>query len=232
MSQEILIKTKLQHVYHGSDWYTEQSIKNGEPKNAYELHYRDIWYTLFTPVPELALRIETEVVKHGLVPGHYGSIHLRALYKTQSRENNVTALSLQSINCMSTLRGGPFYFASDSVEARRLVHGTGEDRNVTIVTRMDTHPMNHIEFANSTSPSDYFEIFLDLYLLSFGRCLTHSFGGFGTWAQLISGRDFSCRRTVGALQGFALCSGKDWEERPSETSTESLQLPLFLSPMY
>ena len=95
--------------------------------------------------------------------------------------------------------GGPplLYFASDARNASRWAIDYGTIHNVTVQARLpDPDVMSrqvvHLGFASSESSNTtdaitaLYDIFVDLYLLSMGQCVTWGGGGFGQWAYLLS----------------------------------------------
>jgi hypothetical protein len=44
----------------------------------------------------------------------------------------------------------------------------------------------HGVVAGEHEPQDFYDTFVDLYILAESRCITYGAGGFGSWASLIS----------------------------------------------
>ena len=99
----------------------------------------------------------------------------------------------------------PIYFASDTsiVTQRALQYGL--DHNVSVVSRGESRPVqSHSTNPTNTNnpyhidqpppvtddfvlyPSDFYDTFVDLYLLAMGRCHTWGVGGYGSWAAVIA----------------------------------------------
>ena len=239
-----IVKARVQASDHGSKYYNDQGQKVGEPWDALRQHYRDCWFSFFTPVPAIALIIESEMLRMHLLPGQFSFAHLRAQYGIEERGRDPSLVrnwTINSLNCLSQLRpGGPFFFSSDSSFARQVALEYGKDRNVSIVTRREDRDPLHLDIAqtDSSDPSAYYATFVDLYLMSFGECMSYNMGGFGKWGLLLSGRNFTCnirhwtagvpKRTADKLG----CRWKDPSRRdPAVTKRTPLRLPLFLPPM-
>lgn len=86
---------------------------------------------------------------------------------------------MNALNCASNLRPGkPIFLASDSKDAVEIGLKYGEFRNAKIVSHeSNPNPPLHLDKAVNTAnngllqhpPSDYYDTFIDLYLLAFGR---------------------------------------------------------------
>lgn len=238
----VFFKTRLISEHHGQDWYIQQADTKGDDDDrSYERHYRDLWYTLFTPVPALEHRIRDTMNALMLNPGAYGSIHLRALYdRRKARDTGkLWNMTQKMVDCMATLRPGPFYFASDAHEARSIAVDYGRSHETTIrarandTTKVDAsglrEPHAHLDLLSSSDPTDYYDILVDLYILSLGRCMTHSRGGFGRFAALLSGYDENCRRLTKFLG--ACPERKFWGDQKADSTGNQALLPQFLPPM-
>lgn len=98
----------------------------------------------------------------------------------------------------------PIYFASDtSIVTQRAIQ-YGLDHNLLVVSR-DGHksrgsnanpyhidqppPMTNKDFV--LHPSDFYDTFVDLYLLAMGRCHSWGSGGYGSWASVIAPKEQS-----------------------------------------
>jgi hypothetical protein len=96
--------------------------------------------------------------------------------------------AINAVNCASKLRpGGPVYFASDSNKAVESVKTYAREGNYAVVT-FDSPEALHLDKTEdwkSRPPSDFYSIFVDLYLMANGRCVTYGQGGFGRYALLL-----------------------------------------------
>ena len=99
----------------------------------------------------------------------------------------------------------PIYMASDTsiVTQRGIQYGL--DHNLLVVSR-DSLPVNANSTTTTTNPyhidepppetedfvlyaSDFYDTFVDLYLLAMGRCHTWGVGGYGSWAAAIAPKE-------------------------------------------
>jgi hypothetical protein len=63
-----------------------------------------------------------------------------------------------------------------------------KQKNKKLVRVNPTKEPLHLDMSSShrQHASDYYDTFVDLYLLALGKCVSYGVGGFGTWALLIS----------------------------------------------
>jgi len=179
--------------------------------------------------------------------------------------------TINAIHCASTLRpGGPFFVSSDSNLAKKIALEYGKQQLVQIVAfqhdddgssalpnqNHDNNNPPHMDFvvvdhdnqstntndAQHRSLTDLFSVFVDLYLLSLGRCLSYNVGGYGKWAQLLSPFTdaLTCNVrhwTYGVGKGTANRNGCPWSPRLAAVDQKTLSQdvvapePLFLPPM-
>jgi hypothetical protein len=228
---------RLQSVTGFAEYYNELSAP-GEASFADVYH--DVWRIFFRPSPPVAERIER--LMSNLVPGEYAAIHVRALYgRIVNRPNDqAIAIAQNAINCASQLRpGGPFFFASDHTYSTQAALDYGRQRHVSVSMRNhDSQPLHLDKAVNlaQRGPEEFYDTFVDLYLMGMSKCLTYNRGGFGHWALLI-GYDANCSITQKTSSaGIAvLCNWTDaigvvdhrgkMKEEPVRT------IPLFLDPM-
>ena len=244
-----IINAHVQAHDHGSDWYNRRAEDLGEGSDRFRIHYHDCWYTVFTPVPVVANRIEVEMQRMDLIPGEYAFAHVRASYGIEDVGRDpveVKSWTENALNCLSGLRpGGPYFVSSDSSYAKEIAIAYGKERGVSVVARMDGNeePL-HLDLASkkgTRDPSEYFPVFVDLYLMSMGRCYAYNVGGFGKWASML-GQDYTSRTcnvrywTKGVNKKSADIDGCKWTDAtPNDhkraATTKKLDLPLFLPPM-
>jgi hypothetical protein len=240
--KETIIKAHIQSHDQGSEYYNHRGEMAGDGAMSLRKHYRDCWYTFFTPVPALAKSIENEIEHLELVPGEFAVAHLRSEYDLEPGSHRdpkqLKEWTINAINCISNLRpGGPYFFSSDSSDAKNIAIEYGHFRNIKIVTSLgNSQSTVHLDMATSSQqdPILYYPVFIDLYMMSMGRCYAYNVGGFGKWANLISGRDFTCNIrhwTDGANQMSANKDGCQWQ-RPTNAQVKptKVQYPLFLPP--
>ena len=185
-----LIRSRYQSYTGGSDIYDKKCI-TGEPKFDEVFHH--VWKIFFTPSKPVSEIISKELNRMNLVPGHYVSAHLRALYATDSRSEAQTQdWARNALNCASTLRPGlPIFFASDSDEALNYSETYGKMKKAQVAFRIPSpNPPLHLDATRdwqTRPPSDFYDTFVDLYLLALGGCVHYGLGGFGHWGLLIGG---------------------------------------------
>ena len=245
---EKIVKSSIQSHDHGSEYYNSRGELTGDGPSSFRKHYRDCWFSFFTPVLAIAKAIEDELVRMDLIPGEFAVAHLRSEYDIEPGRHRDPLLlqnwTVNALNCISGLRpDGPFFFSSDSSEAKKIAVEYGKYRNAAVATSDYTGsaPL-HLDMALSTRAQDpvlFFPTFIDLYLMSMGRCYTYNVGGFGKWANLISGRDFTCNIrhwTDGVNKISAKKDGCQWTDstnnaKPKSKATKIKRLPMFLLPV-
>lgn len=190
---DVVVRSRYQSDNGGAEYYNEHFNKTGP----FEQVYHSIWHTVFEPVAPLQKKIDDTMKNLSLVPGEYAAAHLRAVYGVKSRPNPVIRnWATNAVNCASQLRpGGPIFFASDSNFALHVVKQYAAVHKYKIVSLQHEKEPLHLEKSNHTDrdPSEYYDTFVDLYLLGNSRCLSYNVGGFGTWG-LIMGYDSSCSK--------------------------------------
>jgi hypothetical protein len=243
-----ILRLRRQSVSGFADYYDALSAP-GEA--SFKDVYHDVWRIFFRPSPPVAGLIEHEMKTHELEPGRYASAHLRALYGriTNRPDDQATDLVRNAINCASQLRpGGPFFFASDHAFSTRAAVEYGSQRRVAVHVSTRGVGFNgggnplHFDKApkvKDRSPEDFYDTFVDLYLMGMSTCLTYNRGGFGHWALLI-GYDAGCSLNQ-KTSASGITHRCNWTE-PSvgfenDTSAGAPKeghyrtIPLFLEPM-
>jgi hypothetical protein len=191
-SAQIMTFRILIHDHRFEYYNTRRGNKN---ELGFHLVYRDMWDTLFTPSPPVAALIHQNMNDLNLVPGEYVATHVRALYRYD--ESSDTVMIHNAINCATKLKPAlPIYFASDSSNAIRIARQYSRMQNSTIVARIaDTEPL-HLDRGNAfllasdgwknLRASDFYDIFVDLYMLAGSQCVTYGVGGYGMWGSFLS----------------------------------------------
>ena len=200
---------------------TNNVITTMEEPN-YEQVFKYVWKVFFTPIQPIQNKIISELHRMKLIPGQYVTAHLRALYDRTDRVERVQKKwSINAINCATEIRpGASIFFVSDSRNAtvfatlhynnekeyqeRLLAEGDTTTTTTVLGTRTpDPNPPLHIDTKNNWhlhKASDFYDTFIDLYLISLGGCVTYNIGGFGYMGYLMSaGYDSSCRVRQDAL---------------------------------
>lgn len=180
---EMIIRSRMQTYDGGQLMYENMTT------STYNEIYHDLFRLLFEPSPAIAKILRREMGEAHLVPGEYAVAHYRAFYARATRkEKAIAEVAVNAANCASMLRpGGPIYFASDSLFALANVRAYAKEYNYNIVTIENQEPL-HLDKAGNWSerqPSDFYSVFVDLYLMGMGRCVTYGQGGFGKFGLLL-----------------------------------------------
>jgi hypothetical protein len=186
-NERLSVIVKLQS-YNGGSLYYNQYIHGP----SFEEIYHDVWRTIFTPSLPIQKIIQKHLNTFNLRPGEYTAAHLRGLYGITDRPKNVLhKMAQNAINCAIKLRPeGPIYFASDSKEAvDHVIDSISPSTDIKIIAlKRQIEPL-HLEKSRNwenRSVSEYYDTFVDLYLLALSACLTYNVGGYGQWALWIS----------------------------------------------
>ena len=236
---QTVVRSRYQSYSAGSIPYNEIL---GQP--TFEQVFRDVWRSFFTPSPPVAQRIKQALQTLHLSPGDYAAVHLRALYAVKTRRAQlIHEWAENAVACGTNLRpGGPLYFASDSKEATDHVQTWMKQKNnnnntnkttptrVALITR-DYEPL-HVEKTpnwRDRQPSEYYDTFVDLYLLGLSRCLSFNVGGYGQWG-LWMGYNSTCYNKSTNRQHLAKCN---WTEpEPNAVYPKTIQKgPILIPPM-
>ena len=228
------MRTRCQSVDGHADWY---DAKRSPDEYSFNEVYHDVWRVLFTPSHPVASLIQEEFDRTGLVPGEYAAAHMRALYgRNENRKDDVAYdWSRNAVNCATKLRpGGPILFASDHTYSTKVALEYGEEMNTTIVARVhDKLPLHldKIDNLDSLQSSDFYDVFVDLYLMGMGRCLTYNRGGFGHWALLIGYNSTCSQHQKTSAKGIGVRCNWTEPESPRRAPQRSGAL-LFREPMH
>jgi len=201
-STDVAVRSKLQS-YNGGSLYYNEKVKG--PK--FEELYHDLWRICFTPSPQLQKIILEKMAQFGINAGNYASAHLRGLYARKNREaGELRRMAENAVKCASNMRPeGPIYFASDSkVAVDHIISLASKKKDVTIVTMQREYEPLHLEkslnWQNHTA-SDYYDTFVDLYLIALSQCVAYNIGGYGQWGLWMS-RNASCFKHHGTRVQF------------------------------
>jgi hypothetical protein len=192
-SNTTLVVAKDQSHDHGLHFYNQH--RETENETGFDQVFRDVWNVLFTPAPPVQALINENMQELSLVPGRYIAVHVRSMYKSdQSSDHDMIG---NSINCASMLKPGwPIYFASDSTNTTTNALRYATRQNASMVFRKtDTDPL-HLDRGNeflersngwrNNTASDFYSVFIDLYLLANSGCSSIGVGGFGHWGSRLS----------------------------------------------
>ena len=181
MESKLIVYTRDQTHNHGKSVYDQyHEYKNHTSR--FDQVFSDAWRMVLTPVPSVATRIQKWMQSFGLVPGAYVAAHCRALYGVHNRSlDEITEWTQTAIRCATQVRPeGPVFFASDSTHAQKVALDYGNEQHVTVVSRFHEKEPLHLEVnATGKIPADYYDIFVDLYLLGNSRGMAFNVGGYG-----------------------------------------------------
>jgi hypothetical protein len=243
-TNETLIRSRFQSFHAGMFWYDEQLV-DGEHEAAEIFH--ELWKITFTPSPAVKNAIEQEMNKLGLVPGAYTAAHLRVLYGIEVRAEGVQEKWAENaLNCASEMRPNtPIFFTSDSSDATHYAKVYASERKATVFTRIQNpNPPLHIDkvkFHLRLPPSDFYDTFVDLYILAQADCVTYNKGGYGIFALLIS-RNSTCGVRQDAIDRPRILKPCVWVDDPKNGTNVTRDLyrplgvpvshdPVYLKPM-
>jgi hypothetical protein len=237
-----MLRTVFKAHDGGMQWYEDQRAEN---EVSYEEVYHEVWRIMFTPVPPIASTIRFVMDTSGLVPNKYSAAHLRVLYTKNDRKHAVLRKWTKGgLDCASTLRPhSPIFLASDSDYVTTYGPIYGREHNGTVVV-YEHHPNLplHLDQADTVHngtlisrpiASDYYDTFVDLYLLALSGCIFFSKGGYGMWAVYISG-NFNCgyrlkgwNKLTNACNFSGSLVSADEEARKTRINNQ----PMFLEPI-
>jgi hypothetical protein len=204
VDKNVVAETRIQDVHGGAVLYsaivatniTESSRAKDVIQDDYDEIYHDLFRAMFRPVAPIQSLINKKLEATGLLPGEFSVAHYRAFYaleheKEQVPEELLIDRAVNSVNCASELRpGGPVYFASDSKVAVEAVQNYASQTNRSIFS-LDGPEALHLDKENGRPSLDFYPVFVDLYLMASGRCVSFGQGGFGQYALLV-GHNATC----------------------------------------
>jgi hypothetical protein len=225
-------------------WYDGQLVDE-EPTVIQLFH--EIWKLTFTPSPKVRALIETEMQKMGLTPGAYTAAHLRVLYGMNDRPESIKQNWAQNaLNCASELRPQkPIFFTSDSANATYYAKLYATQHKATLATRIpNPNPPLHLDKVTNwrNRPlSDFYDAFVDLYILAQADCVTFNKGGYGIFGLLMN-RNASCGHRQDAIDRPMIRNPCHWVDDPlngTQTTRDHYQStlriisddPVYLEPM-
>jgi hypothetical protein len=224
------ITTKLQS-YNGGSLFYNQNVEG--PR--FETIFHDMWRTMFTPTMPIQNVIQQHLERFNLTPGEYVAAHVRGRYgKIVWRDKVLFRVTENAINCASNMRPeGPIYFASDSkAVVDHVVEKLAPQKPTKIVALTRDYEPLHLDKASNWSDrnaSEFYDVFVDLYLISLSRCVTYNIGGFGEWALWMS-RYSSCAVRHGKDRHPVLPCNWTGVATP-DYSKPPVNIPTFLPPM-
>lgn len=150
-----------------------------------------VWKIMFTPSLPISQRIQSKLDRMELRPNHYVASHFRALYAKDKRSDELLRkFTTNALACATQIRPNvPIFFTSDSSFATKyaIQYDTMQQHNITVVSSIpDPNPPWHLD--SFLGPiNNFYDTFIDLYLIALAGCVTYSKGGYGHWGLLIGG---------------------------------------------
>lgn len=193
---------------------TELGTRDNQEQFGFEPLFSRVWSVLFTPSPPIQEILQSRLSSLGLVPNEYVASHLRALYAVDDRPlDEIHTFTENALACATNIYPGvPIFFASDAAQAlEHAQHFNGkqvqDDANQTIKLKVvtaaddkkastsgetpnnDNSTLNHPWHLDSyIGPvENFYDTFVDLYMLAMAGCVTYGKGGYGHWGMLIGG---------------------------------------------
>jgi hypothetical protein len=201
---------------HDDDNSQEAPASTSTNSFAFEDIYHHVWDILFQPSPAVATLIHQHMQQLQLTDIDYAAVHIRSQYlRDKSSIARHAPHFRNAVHCANQLLpGAPIYIASDAATVTKYAVNYGREKAaasaakkggtvIAVVARPtssnSTSPLHLdrgsdylatgaqiIEREAVRRPSDYYDIFVDLYLLARSECIALHTGGFGHWARLIS----------------------------------------------
>jgi hypothetical protein len=213
-NQAPLLDMRYQTNDHGRAYFNAVAQDRETDNSSWEDVYAAVWHSFFQPSPPVQTLINDAVRQLGLEHRNYVSLHIRSIYYKD--KSNKTSRIENAVHCATSLadssktnlpatftRQSPIvYVASDSSHVAQYAADYGSTLSGrfvarrTVVNGTASHPLHLDRGSNFLSgssndwmihdASSYYSVFVDLYLLSHGRCVVYNVGGFGQLASLIS----------------------------------------------
>lgn len=253
---------------------TELGAQDNQEQFGFEPLFSRVWSVLFTPSPPIQEILQSRLSSLGLVPNEYVASHLRALYAVDDRPlDEIHTFTENALACATNVYPGvPIFFASDAAQA--LEHAQNfngkqvqDDANQTIRLKVVTAADDKKASASGETPNNdnstlnhpwhldsyigpvenFYDTFVDLYMLAMAGCVTYGKGGYGHWGMLIGGhtqcqlrqhligsryRDEQLCKFRASTESFETITTNFHDSHPSVFGNGSPESgPIFLPPM-
>jgi hypothetical protein len=206
---------RIKSMVYAHTFYDEQRYTEDEPR-LWDI-YHEFWNALFLPSPPIQARIEAALRELNLFEDSssagirpYVSVHVRSQYvknmsDSKEEENAIRCAShLQRELASSALfllldpeevnvTQIPIYVASDTAIVTQHAVDYGRAHNLLVLGRpQSAEDPWHLD-RREGMPAQFYDTFVDLYLLAFGECYTWGRGGYGSWAAALgNSAHFTC----------------------------------------
>jgi hypothetical protein len=185
---------RVRSILYAHSLYDEQ---RSEGESTMWEAYHDIWKAVFIPAPNVQARIDQILYDLGLTPNNYVAAHVRAVYAQNTTWNRE---EINAVNCAvqlaeKTTTETPIFFASDLAEMTRRAIDYGQEHRIQVVGRVNVSETMHLDRGRNflgysddwkgRPASDFYDTFVDLYLLALAKCSSFGTGGYGSWGAVI-----------------------------------------------
>ncbi len=189
---------------------TEIGSRDDQDEYGYVPIFSRLWRVMFTPSPPIQQLLYSKLSSLGLVPNEYVGSHLRALYAVEDRPVNIIhAFTENALACATQIYPGvPIFFASDAAQAleyaksfngKEVLDYNDQTIKLKVLTAADGKKTNDDGKGNSTlnhpwhldsyigPVENFYDTFVNIYMLAMAGCVTYGAGGYGHWGMLIGG---------------------------------------------
>lgn len=187
--EQTMIDLRYQFYSPGDEIFNSHQKEN---ESSFDEVFHDTWNAVFQPSPPVARLIRQRMEELDLQPNEYSAAHVRWNHFAVWKGFNLTYLFENALHCANQLQpGAPIYVASDTAHVIELATQLCETNRTKIrrgqvrARKVYNNPM-HLDESASRKASDYFETFVDIYLLAGAKCVTHNVGGYGRWGRRLS----------------------------------------------
>ena len=197
---QMMVDVRFQDAGGGANIY-DAMLQPGEP--SFVEIYRSVWSIAFRPSAPVQALIRHHMTDLDLQSGEYSGVHIRYRYP-KARDMNLKSLTENAVRCANQLYpNAPVYITSDTPDAINIAKQIG---NTSLANRVRsrkgslTRMPQHLDYSRSREPSEFYDVFVDLYLLAESRCVAYNVGGFGRW-----GRDLSYNQSCSVRHDEVAC---------------------------
>lgn len=202
-----LVRFWMKSSSHGASFYNEENPS----ESPFAAIFGTLWAAFFKPSPAIQSLIDQNMKELGLTPRDYIAGHLRQKYVVDKSRNHLVVEN--HVRCAYRERPNTtIYFAADNQNTVKhaVLYGqlkSTPGRRVHVVGRTNASDPLHLDRGadffrpnqswRNSQPSDFYEIFVDFYLLAQAKCVIFGKGGFGQWASLLTTEPCSYRQVRG-----------------------------------
>jgi hypothetical protein len=174
-----------------------------------------LFRTLFHPTPPVQALLAHIWQTTPLRPNQYAVAHYRALWwenQDPPTEEQQKETAINAVHCASRLRASsrtPIYFATDSVLAQQSIrqYASTTQRPIVVIPHMRLVHLDRVNTA-TTAVEEIYPVFVDLWLIANGNCISIGDGGFGKYGLMLS-QNYTCSYKHIIRHKLQIC---DWIE--------------------